>query len=171
MARYELGWELEKNYPVKSIGQLRRLFYRDHVYREPGKSRLAVNPIGLVMNPPQFISEYDLTAIDTWIAVYGSVRFSPTARFYVAVEHHPKSMSGPHIAKLHIQLYPGKEGAWQCKYVWLGTAQFECNFFDEKKIRVNLKRAIRLKEYYASLQSEGKVVTFDEPRPIVTSFH
>lgn len=170
MAKYELGWEVSKTYPVKSIGQLRRLFYRDHVYREKHKPRLAYNPLGLSVNPPQFVSEYDLTAVDTWIAVYGSVRFNPSSRFYVSIEHHPKSMNGPHVARLYIQIYPGKEGAWSSKYVWLGTTQFECNFFNEKKIRVNLKRAIRLKEYYASLQSEGKVVTFDEPKPVIANF-
>lgn len=160
--KYELGWELSKTWPTKSIGQLKRLFRKQHSYKYRGAFR-SHSPLSLSLNPIQFVDPNDPFAVDLWVALYGQLSLSRSNRYYVLVECNRHNISiGTHTAKLQMQVYPGRVGQ-KGKFIWLGTAQFEGNFFDEKSIRKQLKQSILESEYYASENTEADIVEFDEP--------
>jgi len=163
--KYVQEWEVSKTYPVRSLGQLLRLFYKVHRYKEKGEWR-AMRPISFLVNPAPFVMPGDPFAQDMYVAIYYGLRFAPGARYYVVVEQNFMCpTTGPHACKLYLQVHPG--GTYQAaRHVWIGTMQIECNFYDEEKVKAKLRRAIRLQEYFCSEESQQEIVEFDEPQPI-----
>lgn len=139
--------ELGEENPTRSVGQLRTEFFKFHRLKRAErvrKEQAAMNPIALKINPPQYHSDLD----DKWFAVYHR-------HFYVTIEK-GDSLFGPHIAKLHIQIYPGYN-------VWLGTAQLKFNFFSRKETRKKLRLAIVKKKYFCTENSEEEIVELIKP--------
>lgn len=124
---------------VSTVGELKRQFYRFH-----RRKRETLNPIVLKLNPPQFFSELD----DKWFAVY-------YRKFFVTITE-GKSMFGPHVAQLSIQIYPGRSE-------WLGTCQLKYNFFSKKELRKKLRLAITKQKYFCSEKSAQKIIEFTQP--------
>lgn len=160
--KYVQEWELSRTFPTRTVGQLIRLFYKIHKYKDRGVWR-AMAPITFLVNPAPFVMPGDPFAQDMYLAIYHGLTFAPRARFYVTVEQNiHKPNGGPHPAKLCLQVYGG--ASYQTgKVVWLGATQIEGNFYDEDKIKVQLRRAIRLGTYYASEKASEEVIEFDEP--------
>lgn len=154
---FTMGMEISKTYEIKSIQRIRRDFFKYHVVNE-GKKRVASRPNALVMNPPKVVRIEDEFSQDIWIAVY-------CRGFYIQIEKNIHKIGGPHAAKLFIQVYPGKVGSHQGKFVHLGTTQFMFNFFDKKKLQKKLSKALRFREYFATENLEETLIEFDEPQP------
>lgn len=151
-------FNLEQEYPVKSVGQLRRLFYKEN--RKPGSLK------ALILNPPALIDPTDPFSQDIYYAIYSRSRFGDQARYFVTIEcnlHHPSI--GPHLAQLNIQVYPGRAGSFGGKFIWLGTTTFDCEFFDEREIHSSLRQSCKDSSYFASEASEEVIVEFDIPNP------
>lgn len=140
-----------EEYPTRSVGDLRREFLKFHTLRrrEIDRSRKIIqrvmNPVALKLNPPQYFNEIE----DKWFAVYHR-------KFFVTITE-GKTMFGPHIAQLFIQVYPGYS-------VWLGTAQMKCNFYSRKEIRKKLRLAISKEKYFVSESSAEEIVEFHPPK-------
>lgn len=101
------------------------------------------DPHVLLFNPPATDDGSDALHPSAWYAMY---RFG----YWVKVIQNLRApIHGPHIAKLFLEIAP-RSGTLPPQHEWLGTAQFECIFASEVKMRVSLRRAIRLREYYAS---------------------
>lgn len=134
-----------EEYPTRSVGDLRREFLRFHKLRRReidfSKRQWAMNPLVLLLNPPQYFSEID----DKWFAVYHR-------KFFVTITE-GKTMFGPHVAQLFIQIYPGYNA-------WLGTAQFKCNFYSKKELKRKLRLAITKAKYFVSEKSAEEMVEF-----------
>lgn len=139
-----MNFELSENFPTKSVGELNTEFHKHHKPRKKFGEKRAANPIALILNPPQFNSDLE----DKWFAVY-------YRHFFVTIEK-GKTMFGPHIATLQIQIHPGNN-------VWLGTAQLKFNFFSRKELRKKLRLAIIAKKYFVSLKSAENIVEFSPP--------
>lgn len=139
------GFEIEQEVPTKTVLQLKTRFYKWHSdYKLSGLQQvqvlIGIEPIALKLNPFHGFDS-DATYQDTWYAVYYK-------SYHVQiVQNRSHPMSGPHVAKLYVEPYPGH-------YEWIGTTQFMGSFFTEEKMRINLRRAIRLREYWCSESTE-----------------
>lgn len=150
--KYELGFEVETETEAKSIKELRKYFFKYHTEIVKGKPK-GVNPNAFVLNPELYIPAS--SSDDIYYVVY-------CRGYYVTIERNPQDIKGPHAAKLQLQVYAMK-GNHEGKIVWLGTAQFDGNFFNEENIKIQLKRAIRLKEYFVSEKTAEIVIEITEP--------
>lgn len=168
----DFDFVLSEDFPQRTRKQLIALFYKVHMFKEwDGKTwkRVACHPISLVLNPSPFVLPDDPFAQDMYLAIYDKPPLLHRSRYFVTIEeniHHP--LVGPHSAKLNIEVYPGKPGQVAGKHAWLGSMQIMCNFHSLKKVHAKLRRAIRLKQYFASESSLEQVIEFD--RPDATSF-
>lgn len=122
--------EVESRYGLKAD------FYRAHKFRRydwDGTSRMTA------YKPIAFIRRESLSA--------EYIRVQYRDGWYALIEH-GNSMNGPHPVKLYVKL-PGYDES-----IWLGTCQFEGNFYNDKLLRKQLRRAILRKVYYASDPSD-----------------
>lgn len=160
-----LEWELSETFPVRTRKQLINLFYKEHTFKDwDGDEwvKVACHPISLVMNPVPFVMPDDPFAQDMYLAIYGQAPKLPGTRYYITIEeniNHP--FSGPHAVKLNIQIYPGSTGKKEGKFAWLASMQMKCNFHSLKKIHAKLRRAIRLREFFATDASLEEEIVFD----------
>lgn len=140
-------FELEREVPTKTVLQLKTRFYKWHTDKTqkagwPHPVLKGMDPIALELNPT-LLESADPLAGDKWFAVY-------YRNYFVTIEQsvsHP--LQGPHVAMLHIKA---------AKLVWLGTMQLMFQFFNEDKLRICLRRAIRLREYFTSERTENMPV-------------
>lgn len=131
---------------VESVAQLNKKFRKFHMLtrsQRVGTKKLSSDPIVLVLNPPQYNSQFE----DKWFAVY-------YRNFFVTIEKGSSTMFGPHVARLFYQVCRGNT-------VWVGTAQLRGNFFSRKNIRKKLRIAILKKKYYISPKEGEEIVYLD----------
>ncbi len=167
----DFDFVLSEDFPRRTRRQLLNLFYKQHVYKERDGRTCACHPISLILNPIPFVIPDDPCSNDVYVAVYHKAPHLDASRYYVTIDeniHH--SMVGPHSVKLHIQVYPGSRGKQMGKQAWLGSMQMMCNFHSIKKVHAKLRRAIRLKQYYASEDSLQEEIIFDKLKPIEFEF-
>lgn len=157
----EFGLEISKTYPVKTIEQIRREFFKYHTYKETlstGKRTFASNPNALVLNHPLIARDEDEFSAEIWAAVY-------CKGYYVLIDKNINHLTGPHAAKLFLQIYAGKLGQWDGRFIHLGTTQFRFNFYSRPLLLKKLSKAIRLREFWCSESTAETLIEFDEPRP------
>lgn len=121
---------------------LKREFYRINKYTQEfwdGTSSPSVsNPSAIVENVTD--------VYDRKVAIY-------RLGYMVFIEQGINSMAGPHRAMLVLQRRGMPEPAW------LGTAQFEGNFYNDNALRKQLRYAIRKREYFCSMVSAEEDIT------------
>lgn len=144
----EFEFEITREWPEVSVRDLRRRFFKyhtDHVQKKgwPRPVLQALQPISLILNPSQLIDANDPFSVDTYYAIY-------YRRYFVKIERNiDQPIWGPHIAKLYLEVRPGKYNS-RGQVEWLGTTTLQFTFDNEEAVRVLLRRAIRTRAYFVS---------------------
>lgn len=135
----------------RSRAYLRRHFYKANRWIEErwDGSRKAViaKPIGFY-HETKHDDEYYI------ISYYRS--------YIVRIEPGNSVLNGPH--KVFLQLIIPSLSA----PVWLGTAQFDGNFYDEKNIRIQLRQAIEEKQYYCGSDSLEEMIEVEPAKDLIS---
>lgn len=139
----------EEDIPITTIGELKDQFYTASIYRQEElkqafkRQRVALEPQRLILNPPGYGSRDAVIATDVYIAIYYK-------GFFVRIEC-GRSMEGPHKFELIYQIRAG------C-HIWLGVFPESFIFFDQKKVKENLRVGIRRKLFYCSKSTASETV-------------
>lgn len=150
-------FEIAREFETKTRLQLKTKFYKYHTEKDRKGFKHGIIPNALVLNPQQLNNgTFNVFAIDTWYAVY-------CRGFYVTIEQSgTHQIVGPHAAKLHLQIYGGNTSRVG-KFAWLGTTQFIFPFFDQIKLHICLRRAIRLREFFCTERCENELIEISQP--------
>lgn len=156
---FELSYEThESEHEVRPLLNVKTDFYKRHTTKHSIRGSVKCvlkgqDPFTLILNPPFTGDGRDRFNPSVWYAIY---RYGYWVRVEQSVLH---PMYGPHTAKLFIQIC-GHSGFQLPQQEWLGTSQFDCVFASEERIRIQLRRAIRTRDYFCSEACEEIPIVF-----------
>lgn len=149
--------EIGREYPFKTIGELKDEFYslmRLPPLKKRGISKIRViEPQIFVLNPPLFYNSSDPLASELWVAVYYPDQTTRNRMYYVKVTCGRYMMSGPHKFELYFQVRTGHHVRLGC---YMPEKDFA--FHREDLVKEQLRKAIIWRKYFATDKTMEEVI-------------